>query len=127
MLWSVQRQRRDQLSVLIFLAVGTLAFALMIGIRAREAVRRRAVRVGLDDDTPYSRRSLRYSSLKAVQKLVDYTTKHYSSADNKDVKLLRRRPMQAGIYDPNAAAYFFIARFALAVILSVSAYFCCQC
>jgi len=111
------------LSVLIFLAVGTLAFALMIGIRAREAVRRRAVRVGLEDDASDNRRSLRYSSLKAAQKLIDYTTKHYSSADKKDVKLLRRRLMQAGIYDPNAAAYFFIARFALAVILSVSAYF----
>ena len=111
------------LSVLIFLAVGTLAFALMIGIRAREAVRRRAVRVGLEHDASDNRRSLRYSSMKAAQKLVDYTTKHYSSADTKDAKLLRRRLMQAGIYDPNAAAYFFIARFLLAVILTGSAYF----
>ena len=31
------------LSVLVFLAAGTLAFAVMIGVRAREAVRRRAV------------------------------------------------------------------------------------
>jgi len=111
------------LSVLIFLAVGTLAFALMIGIRAREAVRRRAVRVGLEHDASDNRRSLRYSSMKAAQKLVDYTTKHYSSADTKDAKLLRRRLMQAGIYDPNAAAYFFIARFLLAVVLTGSAYF----
>ncbi len=34
------------LSVLVFLAAGTLAFAVMIGMRAREAVRRRAARVG---------------------------------------------------------------------------------
>ena len=40
------------LSVLVFLAAGTLAFAVMIGVRAREAVRRRAARVGLDDDRP---------------------------------------------------------------------------
>ena len=32
------------LSLLVFLATGTLAFAVMIGVRAREAVRRRAVR-----------------------------------------------------------------------------------
>ena len=38
------------LSFLIFLATSMLAFALMIGVRAREAVRRRVVRVGLDED-----------------------------------------------------------------------------
>ena len=34
------------LSMLIFLATGTLAFAVMIGVRAREAVRRRAAEEG---------------------------------------------------------------------------------
>ncbi len=38
------------LSLLVFLATGTLAFAVMVGIRAREAVRRRAVRVNLDEE-----------------------------------------------------------------------------
>jgi tight adherence protein C len=111
------------LSVLIFLAAGTLAFAVMIGIRAREAVRRRAARVGLDDDASGSRRSLRHSGLKAAQKLIDYTTKHYSAGDSKDVKLLRRRLMRAGIYEAHAAAYFFIARGLLAVGLSFAAFF----
>ena len=46
------------LSFLVFLATGTLAFALMIGVRAREAVRRRAARVGLDEDSSAGRRSL---------------------------------------------------------------------
>src|ERR1700675_3532474 len=94
------------LSVLIFLATGTLAFAVMIGVRAREAVRRRAVRAGFEDDASGGRRSLRYSGLRAAKRLVDYTTKHYSSVETKDVKLLRRRLMQAGIYDPHGAAYF---------------------
>ena len=43
------------LSLLVFLAAGTLAFALMIGVRSREAVRRRAARVGLGED--FRRRS----------------------------------------------------------------------
>ena len=94
------------LSLLVFLAVGTLAFALMVGMRAREAVRRRAARVGVDEDAPGSRRSLRHSGLRAAQKLVDYTTKHYSSVDSKDVKMLRRRLMQAGIYDPARSGLF---------------------
>src|ERR1700761_9216141 len=103
------------LSALVFLATGTLAFAVMIGIRAREAVRRRAARVNIDDDSPANRRSLRYSGLRAAQKLVDYTSKHYSDADSQDVKLLRQRLIQAGIYNPHGTAYFFLARGVLAV------------
>jgi len=111
------------LSLLVFLAVGTLTFALMVGFRARGAVRRRAVRVGLDDGSGEGRRSLRYSGLKAAQKLIDYTTKHYSSVDSKDMKLLRRRLMQAGIYDPRGVGYFFFARVSMAVGLTVAAFF----
>ena len=90
------------LSVLIFLAVGTLAFAVMLGARARSAVRRRAQRVNLDEGAAAGGRSLRTSGVKAAQQLIDYATKHYSTADSKDVKLLRRRLTQAGIYDPRA-------------------------
>ncbi len=111
------------LSVLVFLAAGTLAFTAMIGFRARDAVRRRAARVGVADSTPGGRRSLRYSSLRAAQKLVDYATKHYASVENNDMKVLRRRLMQAGIYDPHGAAYFFIARAIAAVGLATGAFF----
>jgi tight adherence protein C len=111
------------LSILVFLATGTLAFAVMLGVRAREAVRRRAVRVGLDEVSSGGSRSLRFSGLKAAQKLVDYTTKHYSSADSGDMKILRQRLVAAGIYNPHAAAYYFIARVAGAVAFAVAAYF----
>jgi tight adherence protein C len=111
------------LSLLVFLATGTLAFAVMIGVRAREAVRRRAVRVGLDDEEAAGRRSLRYSGVQAAQKLIDYATKHYSTSDSKDLKMLQHRLVQAGIYNPRAAAYFFFARLALAVGLAVAAFF----
>jgi tight adherence protein C len=110
------------LSVLVFLATGILAFAIMIGVRARDAVRRRAARVNIDDEGPAGRWSLRYSGLKAAQKLVDYTTKHYSSVDKDDMKVLRRRLIQAGIYDPHAAAYFFLARIVLALGLAGAAF-----
>ena len=111
------------LSILIFLATGTLAFAVMLGIRAREAVRRRAVRVGLDEGAPGGRRSLRFSGWKAAQKLIDYTTQHYSAADSGDMKVLRQRLVAAGIYEPHAAAYYFIARGVAAVALAIGAYF----
>jgi tight adherence protein C len=103
------------LSVLIFLAVGTFAFAMMVGVRAREAVRRRAARISFADDGEGSRRALRYSGLRAAQKLVEYTTKHYASVDTKDMKVLRERLMRAGIYDPRAAGVFFLSRVGLAV------------
>jgi tight adherence protein C len=109
------------LSVLVFLAAGTLAFAAMLGMRAREAVRRRAATVGVDD-TPGGRRSMRYSGLKAAQKLVDYTTKHYSAVDSTDMKVLRRRLIEAGIYDAHGAAYFFLARLTLAVGVAFAVY-----
>jgi tight adherence protein C len=111
------------LSILIFLATGTLAFAVMLGIRAREAVRRRAVRVGLDEGAPGGRRSLRFSGWKAAQKLIDYTTQHYSAADSGDMKVLRQRLVAAGIYEPHAAAYYFLTRVFAAVALAIGAYF----
>jgi tight adherence protein C len=111
------------LSVLIFLAVGTLAFAVMIGARARTAVRRRAQRVNLDEGASAGGRSLRTSGVKAAQQLIDYATKHYSTAESKDVKLLRRRLTQAGIYDPRAPQYFFFVRLVLAVGDAVVSFF----
>jgi tight adherence protein C len=95
----------------------------MIGVRAREAVRRRAVRVGLDDEDNTGRRSLRYSGVQAAHKLIDYATRHYSTSDSKDLKMLQHRLVQAGIYNPRAAAYFFFARLTLALGLAVAAFF----
>ncbi len=106
------------LTVLVFLASATLAFAVMLAVRAREAVRRRAVRVNLDADAADSSRSLRASGVRAAQKLIDYTTKHYSSVDNDNVKMLRQRLTRAGIYNPHGVAYFFIARAGAAVALA---------
>jgi tight adherence protein C len=65
------------------------------------------------------KRSLRYSSLKAVTQLLEYTTKHYSTANDENMKVLRRRLIQAGIYDPRGVAFFFIGRTALAVGIAV--------
>jgi tight adherence protein C len=111
------------LSVLVFLAAGTLAFAVMIGVRAREAVRRRAARVGIDDGAPAGRRALRYSSVRAARRLIDYATRHYSVDDSHNTKILRRRLMQAGIYEANATAYYFIARIGSAIGLAVATFF----
>ncbi len=110
------------LTVLIFLATATLAFAVMLGVRAREAVRRRAARVSVDVDEPESRRGLRSSGKRAAQRLIEYTTKHYSEADDDNVKMLRRRLMQAGIYGAHGAAYFFIARGLAAMTLGFVAF-----
>jgi len=54
------------MSILVFLATGVLAFAVMVGMRAREAVRRRAARVGIEDDAPGGRRALRSSGARAA-------------------------------------------------------------
>jgi tight adherence protein C len=113
---------RDQASMLmallVFLATGTTAFALMAFARVRGAVKKRTSRIQDDERATNSTRSLRYSSLKAVTQLLEYTTKHYAATNDDNMKVLRRRLIQAGIYDERGVAYFFIARTALAVGLA---------
>jgi tight adherence protein C len=103
------------LALLVFLATTVLTLGVMLALRARGAVKRRAA--GITEDMGEEQRPLRSSSLKAVHRLLDYTTKHYSVSDKDkgDVKVLRRRMVQAGIFDARAVAYFFAARIALAI------------
>jgi tight adherence protein C len=57
--------------------------------------------------------------------VLDYATRHYSVADKdkSEMKVLRRRMIQAGILDPRAVVYFFAARAALAVALACAVSF----
>jgi tight adherence protein C len=103
------------MALLVFLAAGTLAFSLMAVVRVRGAVKRRNTRLSLEQDKSRPTRSLRYSSVKAVTQLIEYTTKHYAADNDDNMKVLRRRLVQAGIYDPRGVAFFFIGRTALAV------------
>lgn len=110
------------LLLLVFLAAATLAFAAMAAVRVRGSVRRRTRRIMDDERQGSVKRSLRYSSLKAVTQLIEYTTKHYSSTNDGNMRLLRQRLIQAGIYDPRGVAFFFIARTGLAVVLGFVAF-----
>ena len=109
--------------LLVFLAAGTLAFSVMAAVRIRGSVKRRTARILTDEERKANHaRSLQYSSQKTVGRLIDYTTKHYGSANDENMKVLRRRLVQAGIYDPRGVAFFFIARTALAVGLAFAAF-----
>jgi tight adherence protein C len=103
--------------LLVFLAAGTLAFSVMAVIRVQGSVKRRAANIGRVSDIEQrgGSRSLRHSSLKAAQRVIEYTAKHYSSGNNEETKVLRRRMIMAGIYDSRAAAFFFLGRAALAI------------
>jgi len=105
------------LALLVFLATGTLAFSVMTAVQVRGAVKRRTSRIALDESerSANSRRSLRYSSVQAVARLIEYTTRHYSAANDENMRTLRRRLVQAGIFDPRGVAYFFLLRTGLAV------------
>jgi tight adherence protein C len=108
------------MALLVFLAAGTLAFSVMAFVRVRGAVKRRHARIMDDERKASPKRALRYSSLKAVTQLLEYTTKHYSEANDDNMKVLRRRLIQAGIYDPRGVALFFIGRTVLAVSLAAA-------
>ena len=73
---------------------------------------------GATDDS----RSLRYASKVATQRLLEYTSKHYSGENAGDVKELRRRLIQAGYLDARAPALFFLARTVAAVVLAILAF-----
>ena len=106
------------MALMVFLATGTMAFSAMAFARVRGAVKRRTARIMDDTSAAKPTRSLRYSSLKAVAQLLEYTTKHYAGTNDDNMKVLRRRLIQAGVYDPRGVAFFFIARTALAVGLA---------
>jgi tight adherence protein C len=105
------------LALLVFLAAGMLAFTLMAMFRVRGAVKRRTSLIVMDERerAANSKRSLRYSSVQAVARLIEYTTKHYASTNNESMKTLRRRLIQAGIFDPRGVAFFFLIRTGLAI------------
>jgi len=107
------------LSLLVFLAAATLAFGVMATMHVRGAVKRRAAGVAADGPEPSDeKRSLRYASRKAAQKLIDYTTRHYTGGDGGDKRQLRQRLLQAGFLDPRAVAFFFIGRIVAAIVLA---------
>jgi tight adherence protein C len=112
-------------SAFVFLSAAALAFGVMAVAQVRFAVKRRAAEIPTGtskaaDDDP---RSLRYASKVAAQRLIDYTTKNYSTDKSGNTKELRRQLLQAGYLDPRAPALFFIARAVLAVVLAVAAFF----
>jgi len=114
------------LALLVFLAGATLTFSIMAVGRVRGDVKRRAAGIARtieQEKAGQGSRTLRGSSLQAAKRLLDYTTKHYSTANTKDMKVLRQRLMQAGFYDPKAVGYFFIGRAALALGLALGVFF----
>jgi tight adherence protein C len=112
-------------SLFVFLSAAALAFGMMAVIQVRVAVKRRAAGIGADEykSTTDDPRSLRYASKMATQRLLEYTSKHYSGENAGEVKELRRRLIQAGYLDARAPALFFLARAVAAVVLAALAFF----
>ena len=113
------------LALLVFLATAALSFALMIVARARSGIKRRAAGIAEHSgEAPHDAQALRKSSLKAIQRILDYATKHYvvTDKDTGEMKALRRRLVLSGIFDARAVAYFFVARTTMAVALAAMAF-----
>lgn len=108
------------LTMLIFLATATLAFAVMATLRLHGSIKRRAAGISIDADSGGAA-GRRLQGSRMAQRIIDYTQKHYSESASDDMKVLRKRLVVAGIYDPRAVAYFFLTRIALAVGFAVLA------
>jgi tight adherence protein C len=112
------------LAVLVFLATAVLTFGVMAAVRVRGAVKRRTAGIAAlaGGESIQEQGSLRQSGIKAAQRVLDYTTKHYGGADKPDAKVLRQRMIRAGIYDPRAVGFFFAGRLLLAIVLAIAAF-----
>jgi tight adherence protein C len=112
------------LALMIFLAVAVLSFGMMAMIRTRGLIKRRASGIAeySGEREAAESRSLRQSSLRAVQRILDYTTKHYTANQEGAAKVLRRRMIQAGIFDSSAVAFYFVARLLMGVLLSIATF-----
>jgi len=102
---------------LVFIPTATIAYFLMRALRVRGRVKRRAAGIVSGEELTSSGggQSLRHSGMKVAQRLLERTTKHYSSMDDKNMKMLRQRLLQAGIFDARAVGFFFLVRVVLAV------------
>src|SRR5215469_16203792 len=105
-------------SLFVFAAAALAAFGIMAAVQLRGAVKRRAAGIVLDSDDEPDARTLARSGVKAAQRLIDYTTKHYATLDDRNMKHLRSRLVQAGIFDSRAVGFFFLARAVMAVALA---------
>ena len=113
------------LGLFVFMAASTLSFGVMAAVRVRGSVKRRAADISADGPRRKTEnpRSLRFASMKAAQKLIDYTTKNYSESNDTHMKKLRAQLVQAGFLDRRAPAFYFIARTMLAVGFAIVAFF----
>jgi len=113
------------LSALIFLAAAAFSLGIMSVIRNRAELKRRATAINIEIpgrvNDALDKRSLRFASISAARKLIDYTSKHYAAEDGASLKVLRRKLIEAGILDAKGPAYFFIARTALAIVFALAA------
>jgi tight adherence protein C len=109
---------------LVFIPTATIAFFVMRALRVRGTVRRRAAGIVSGEElvSTGGSQSLRHSGMRVAQRLVERTTKHYSSMDGKNMKMLRQRLIQAGIFDARAVGVFFLVRGVLAVGLGALAF-----
>jgi tight adherence protein C len=107
------------MSVLVFAAAATIAFAVMATVRVRTDVKRRTAGIALgasEEDT--GSRSLRHASIKATQQLIDYTNRYFSPTADGETRKLRRQLIQAGFLDPRAGALYFLARVVMAFVFA---------
>src|SRR4051794_38437069 len=99
MLASGDGDARWLFAALVFIACASISFGLMVVVRSRKGIRRRTADIASLDQANNDP-SLAQSGRDAVQRLIEHTTKHYASMDGEAMKVLRRRLVQAGIFDP---------------------------
>ena len=112
------------LTLMVFLATAVLTFAIMAIVRVHGAVKRRTAGINakLAAHARLFRARTGRQALQGRRQASSIMRRSITaSADAKDMKVLRKRLMLAGIYNPRGVAFFFLARTALALGLAFAA------
>ena len=110
------------LTMLIFLAAATLAFSVMVAVRVRNSVKRRTTA----SSTRMRARQNARCVIQAARPRKAFSTTPTSTiqaAISKVRGCLRKRLLQAGIFEASAVAKFFIIRAVLALGIAAAIFF----
>jgi tight adherence protein C len=109
------------IAVLVFIAATIAALGIMMFVQSRGAFKKRTA--SMSSESELGRSGVASSGATAVHRLVESTTKHYLSLDSENMKILRKRLINAAIFDPRAVGAFFLLRAVLAVAGGAAAAF----
>lgn len=108
------------ISVLVFGAVVAVTLAVGASLSADRDIRHRVAESGSLPGADHTPADNARAALQATHLLIEQAARHVLPSDKGYQKRLRLELIRAGFYQPRAAAYYFVSRFAAAAIAGLA-------